>query len=54
LAAVAATCACVRDPDGRLRVCGAHALLFDERTLKHLLFYRRLRLELWPEESRAD
>jgi hypothetical protein len=54
LAAVAAVCTCARDQDGRLRVCGAHTLLFDERALKHLLFYRRLRFALWPDETATN
>jgi hypothetical protein len=53
LAAVAAACTCVRTPDGRTRVCGAHRMLLDQRVLKFIIFYRRCRWRLWPDEVAA-
>jgi hypothetical protein len=44
-------CTCRREKDGRMVVCGAHALLLDERAVKHLIFYRRCRAVLWPGEG---
>ena len=50
LAAVQAACSCTQQQDGRTQVCGAHALLLDQRGLKHLIFFRRLHRALWPSE----
>jgi hypothetical protein len=41
-------CTCRRGKDGRTVVCGTHALLLDERALKHLIFFRRCRAVFWP------
>jgi hypothetical protein len=48
LSALEGMCACRRGPDGEALVCGPHSLLLNERTVKHLIFYRRWRLVLWP------
>jgi hypothetical protein len=52
LAALQTVCSCQRGKDGKTQVCGAHTLLLDERTLKHLIFYRRCHAVLWPGELR--
>jgi hypothetical protein len=46
---VQAVSTCRRGPDSEQVVCGAHALLLDDRTLKHLIFYRRCRAVLWHD-----
>src|SRR5712692_5067324 len=51
LAALRIDCTCRRNPDQTTVVCGAHALLLDERAVKHLIFYRRCRTVLWPGEA---
>lgn len=43
-------CTCRRRMDGQTVLCGTHALLLDERALKHLIFYRRCKAALWPDE----
>jgi hypothetical protein len=50
LAAVRLDCTCQHGKDGHRQVCGAHALLLDERAVKHLIFYRRCQSQLWPGE----
>jgi hypothetical protein len=44
-------CTCRRGKDGHTVVCGTHALLLDERVVKHLIFYRRCHTLLWPGEA---
>ena len=44
LAALRIECTCERRQDRTTEVCGAHALLLDERIVKHLIFYG------WPSE----
>jgi hypothetical protein len=51
LAAVRTDCTCQRGKDGQTGVCGVHAMLLDERAVKHLIFYRRCRAVLWPDET---
>ncbi|MDQ6672286.1 MAG: hypothetical protein M3069_16335, partial [Chloroflexota bacterium] len=51
LAALRIDCTCRRGKDGHPLVCGSHALLLDERAVKHLIFYRRCRAILWPAEA---
>jgi hypothetical protein len=47
-------CTCRRGKDGHTVVCGTHALLLDERVVKHLIFYRRCHTLLWPGEARTS
>jgi hypothetical protein len=51
LAALRQACTCQRNRERTMLVCGAHALLLDERAVKHLIFYRRCRAALWPDEA---
>lgn len=51
LAAVRSGCTCGPARDGRTVICGSHALLLDERTVKYLIFYRRYRAMLWASEG---
>jgi aerobic-type carbon monoxide dehydrogenase small subunit (CoxS/CutS family) len=53
LAALRIDCTCKHTKDGHTVVCGAHALLLDERSVKHLIFYRRCRAVLWPGEAQT-
>jgi hypothetical protein len=54
LAALRRACTCLRATDGHIVLCGAHAMLLDERAVKHLIFYRRCRGLLWPGELRTS
>ena len=52
LAALRANCTCKREKAGN-GLCGAHAMLLDKRAVMHLLFLRRFRAALWPDEERS-
>lgn len=54
LAALGIDCTCQRGNDGHTAVCGPHALLFDDRAVKHLIFYRRCRAIIWPEVGKGS
>ena len=53
LAAVRSGCTCAPEREGPTVICGSHALLLDERTVKYLIFYRRYRATLWASEGSA-